>query len=95
MLEPTRSEQRRHPIQKLQTQADRLMDLAQHDSVKAVIRRACQALDEARDHLCEPNIDDRPSMLGLIDMCLDYAASHLQRVEKALCLHGPNAVLAH
>ena len=92
MLEQTPSEQRRNPIQELQAHADRLMAIAQHDSVKAVIRRACQALDEARDHLCEPNIDARPSMLGLIDMCLDYAESRLQRVDKALCLQGPNAV---
>ena len=83
MLEQTPSEQRRAPIQKLQTQADRLMTIAQHDSVKAVIRRACQALDEARDHLREPNIDARPSMLGLIDMCLDYAESRLQRIPAA------------
>jgi hypothetical protein len=95
MIEQTPSEQRRSPIQALQTQADRLMAIAQHDSVKAVIRRACEALDEARDHLCEPNIDSRPSLLGLIDMCLDYAESRLQRVDKALCLHGPDAVFAN
>jgi hypothetical protein len=92
MLEQTPSELRRTPIQELQAYADRLMAIAEHDSVKAVIKRACQALDEARDHLLEPNIDARPSMLGLIDMCLSYAESHLQRVDKALCLQGPNAV---
>ena len=53
------------------------------------------ALDEAREDLTEPNIDSRPSMLCLVDMCLDYAESHLQRVDKALSIHGPDAVFAN
>jgi len=95
MFEDTPSQQRRSPIQQLQTRADRLMRAAQHDSVKAVITRACEALDEALEYLTEPNIDSRPSMLGLVDMCLDYAESHLQRVDKALSIHGPDAVFAN
>ena len=70
-----------------------MMTAAKHDSVKAVIRRACHALEEAREHLSEPNIDFRPSLLGLVDMCLHYAESHLKRVDIALSADGPDAIL--
>ena len=89
----TPSEQRRSPISKLQSQADRLMTAARHDSVKTVIRRACDALEEAREHLCEPNVDFRPSLLALVDMCLHYAESHLKKVDIALATDGPDAML--
>lgn len=93
MFQSTPSQQRRSPIQQLQDQADKLMTAARHDSVKTAIRRACTALDEARAHLCEPNIDLRPSLLGLVDMCLHYAESQLKRVDIALSTEGPDAIL--
>ena len=69
------------------------MTAAKHDSVKAVIRQACHALDEARELLCEPEIDVRPSLLGLVDMCLHYAEAHLKKVDIALSADGPDAIL--
>ena len=79
------SQERLTKIQALRTEADRLMNAAQHDRLKAAeILMAVRDLDEASYYLSQPGIESRPTMVRVVDYAIELAVGHLQEAAKLI-----------
>jgi hypothetical protein len=78
-------------ITSLQGVADRLIEIARHESLARQVQLAFRDLAEARLWLEERNVDERPAILSIAAMATGLAECRLTMVQKAVMTDGPDA----
>ena len=87
--------ERLETIKKCRATGEQLLTDAHHDTMHAEVRLAYRDLDEAGLWLNQENVDDRPSILAIVDLATNAAAHRLKTIQEALNTHGPNAMFLH
>jgi hypothetical protein len=88
------SERRRASITAMRSEADRMLEVAQHDSVRELIRLAIRDLDEADRLLGRAQApSERVWAHAMMDLQIDFARWRLDTAKAALEKGGPAAKL--
>ena len=93
MTTPTPSAQRLTQIEHSKAEAARLLATATHVSIKDQVRIATRDLNEALQWLRQKDIDERPFILEIVDLNIQFAANRLAMVDKAIRTYGPDVML--
>lgn len=89
----TPSQRRIAQVAALDAEIDRLRGIATQKPIIDILAWARRDTDEAKVFLNTESIDERPYMLAMIDLALDFAARRLTLVRAALHTYGPDATL--
>jgi hypothetical protein len=92
--EATPRELRLAEIDKLRSDAAKLLDKAKHRTLQEQIRLARLDLDDAFDRLHEPRADTSESILTIADMSITLATWRLNTIGDALRRNGPHAKIS-
>ena len=88
------TERRRSAIEIMRAEATRLMEVAQHDSVKELLRLAAGDLDEAEKFLARAaRPPERVWAHAMADLQMDFAKWRLDTAKTTLERGGPAAKL--
>lgn len=71
-------------------EAERLLSLAQHESVKARVRSVIRDLDEAVLWLRDDDIDQRPPILVIVNTLIAAATAVLEYIDDTIKKSGPD-----
>ena len=91
MADVTPKQARLERVTIARTEADRLLAIATHDTMKTHIVLALRDLDECVLCLGQERADSRPTILTLVDRLIDVAELRLGMVDQALADYGPGA----
>jgi|RhiMethySRZTD1v2_1073278.scaffolds.fasta_scaffold31437_7 hypothetical protein len=91
MRKETPIERRRREINRSRVEAHRLLAVFNHESMKDLVRRALQDLDEADIWLLETNLDARPPILEIVDFNIRISETRLAQLASWLSRYGPGA----
>lgn len=81
----------RHRSVALRQRGGALLEVATHDTIKAMVRRGLLDVDDADARLNQRDAANRPQVLKLVTVVLDLADRRLTAITEVLQAYGPDA----